>query len=178
MRPGAVPILLGVLLLAGARSAAAQGPSDEAGSVPGKSLYFGVAAEGLVSGSPGLAIGGIAAIEWERLLIVAEAAFGETFSKWDAFRLGGQAGAVLLSTANAPYLLAGVDHGIFVDVIGERRGRTDTALTGEAGYMFRRLNGGRQIWLGVRGIAPIGSHVYSSAAPQLPLVVLTARFLL
>jgi len=178
MRPGAVPILLGVLLLAGARSAAAHGSSDTASSVPRKFLYFGVAGEALVSGSPGLALDGIAAIEWKRLLIVAHVAFGETFNKWEVLRVGGQAGAVLLPTANAPYLLAGVEHGTLVDFIGERSGRIDTGVTGEGGYLFRQPDGGRQVWLGLRGIVPIASHLYSSPAPQLPVVVLTAMFLL
>jgi hypothetical protein len=177
MRPGALVAVLGVLF-AGRPTAAAQGPSDRAAEVPEKAFYFGAAGAGLVSGSPGLAVGGVIAIEWKRLVITAEVAVGETFSGWDMFTAGGQAGAVLLPTMDAPYLLAGVEQSFFADIINEKRGRNDFAFTAEGGYVLRGLSGGRQLWLGVRGIVPITSHVYSSPAPQLPLVVLTARFLL
>jgi len=178
MRPGAITGLVGVLSLAGVHSAAAQSSSDQVAAVPGKALYFGVAGEGLISRSPGLAVAGVMALEWKHLLITAELAVGETFSGWDMFYAGAQAGAVLLSRPDTPYFLAGIEYSRFVDFIGERDGRADRALTGEAGYVFRRPNGGRQVWLGIRGIVPIASHVYSDAAPQLPVAVLIVKLLL
>src|SRR5713101_5718089 len=152
MRPGAITGLVGVLSLAGVHSAAAQSSSDQ--------------------------VAGVMALEWKHLLITAELAVGETFSGWDMFNAGAQAGAVLLSRPDTPYFLAGIEYSRFVDFIGERDGRADLALTGEGGYVFRRPNGGRQVWLGIRGIVPIASHVYSDAAPQLPVAVLIVKFLL
>jgi hypothetical protein len=111
------------------------------------------------------------------VLVTGEASLGETFSGWDMFAAGAQAGAVLLPAEDTPYLLAGVEHRIFVDFINERRGRTDSSLTGEAGYLFRRPRGVRQVWLGVRGIVPLSSHVYSNSAPAIPVALLIAKLL-
>jgi hypothetical protein len=177
MRPALVAGLVGALFVAGARGASAQSSSDQARGVPGRLLYGGMAGEALISDSPGLAAGLVIALEWKHLLFAAEVSLGETFSGWDMFDAGAQAGAVLLPAADTPYLLAGVEHRIFVDIVNEKRGRTDSALTGETGYLFRRPTGVRQVWLGARGILPVTSHVYSSSAPTLAIVLLIVKVL-
>ena len=176
MRPGLAAALVSVVSLAGARDAAAQSFPDQSRPAPGKVLYVGVAAAGLISKSPGLAASVVLAIEWEHLLVTGEASLGETFSKWDEFDAGAQVGAVLLPAEDTPYVLAGIEHRTFADVIDEQRGRTDVSLTGEAGYLFRRT-GERQVWLGLRGILPMSSSVYSATSPHLPLAVLVLKFL-
>jgi hypothetical protein len=141
-------------------------------------FYLGISGAALVGGSSGLAGGGVVAVEWKRLLITAEVSAGETFSGWDAFMARGQAGVLLLGTASAPYVLAGVEQSTLVDIVNERRGRTDFAFTGEAGYLLQGMDGGRQLWIGVRGLVPITSHVYSNAVSQLPVAVLVVKYLL
>ena len=178
MRPRPIAGLVTVLLIAGARNAAAQNLADDGSAIPGKILYYGVAGGGFLSGSPGLAASGILALEWKRLIVSAEVGLGETFSGWDRFRAGGQAGAFLLPGVDAPYLLAGVEQGTFVDIVHEKRGRTDFALTLEGGYAFRWWNGGRQLWFGARGLIPIVQHVYNATAPAFPAVEFMAKLLL
>ena len=176
MRPGLAAALVSVVSVAGARDAAAQSLPDQARPVPGKVLFVGVAAAGLISKSPGLAASVVLAIEWDHLLVTGEASLGQTFSKWDEFDAGAQVGAVLLPAEDTPYVLAGIEHRVFADVINEQRGRTDVSLTGETGYLFRRENE-RQVWLGVRGIVPISSTIYSATSPHQPVAVLVVKFL-
>lgn len=177
MRPWTVFALATVLCAGGVRSAAAQSSPRRSESAPAKPFHFGVEGAGLISGSPGLAIGGVAAFEWNWLLLSADVALGETFSGWDAFLVGAHAGAALLPRADTPYLLAGFEHSIFVDFINEKRGRTDSELTGEVGYLFRRDEGVRQVWLAVRALVPVASHMYSSSAPELPVALLIVKLL-
>jgi len=178
MTPGSIGGLVGALFIAAAHGAAAQGPFFDPANGPGKAFHFGITGAALVAGSPGLAVGGVVALEWKRLLISAEVTAGETFSGWDAFMARGQAGVILTDAAIAPYVLAGVEHSTMDDVINERRGRIDFALTGEAGYLFQSVDGGRQLWLGIRCLVPITSHVYSNTSPQLPVAVLVVKYLL
>jgi hypothetical protein len=177
MRRGLKAALVSVVCLAGARDAAAQSFPNQARPVPGKVVYVGVAAAGLISKSPGLACSFVLALEWEHLLLTGEGSFGETFDKWDEFDAGAQAGALLFPASDTPYLLAGIEHRVFVDIVNEHRGRTDVSLTGEAGYLIRRESE-RQVWLGVRGIVPLSSSIYSASSPHLPFAVLVAKFLL
>jgi len=170
--------LVGALLIAAAHSAAAKDFSGEPENGLGKTFYFGITGAAVVAGSPGVALGGVVAVEWKRLLISAEATAGETFSGWGAFMARGQAGVILADRGDAPYVLAGVEHSTLNDFINERQGRSDFALTGEAGYLLRPSNGGRQWWVGVRGLVPITSHVYSTTVPQPPVAVLVLKLLL
>ena len=178
MRRRSVAGLVTLLFLASARNAAAQSTAEDGPAALGKTIYFGVAGGGSISGAPGVAATGILAIEWRRSVLSAEVGVGETFSGWDRFSAGAQAGVFLLPDANAPYLLAGVEQGTFVDIVNEKRGRTDFALTLEGGYALRQSNGGRQLWFGARGMIPIVSHVYTAAAPQFPVVQFMAKLLL
>lgn len=176
MRPGLLAALVGAASFAGARDAAAQGFPRPVPPVAEKVLYAGVGAAGMISKSPGIAGSVVLAIEWDRLLVTGEASLGQTFSRWDEFDASAQAGAVLFPADDTPYLLAGIEHRTYADVVNEQRGRTDVSLTGEAGWLFRR-EGERQLWLGLRGIFPISSTVYSATSPHLPFALLALRFL-
>ena len=178
MRPRPIAGLVTVLLIASARTSAAQSLADDGSAIPGKIVYFGVTGGAFISGSPGLAVSGLLTLEWKRAIVSAEVGFGETFSGWDRFRAGGQAGAFLLPDPDAPYFLAGVERGTFVDIVHEKRGRDDLSLTLEVGYAVRRLDGGRQRWFGARGLIQIVPHPYNAEAPALPAVELIAKFLL
>lgn len=176
MRPGLAAALVSAMVLAGAGEVRAQTFPRPVRPAPGKVLYAGVAAAGLISQSPGLAGSVVVAIEWDHLLATGEASLGQTFGRWDEFDAGAQAGAVLFPAEDTPYFLAGIEHRTFADVLNEQRGRTDISLTGEAGWLFRRESE-RQLWLGVRGIFPISSTIYSTSSPHLPFAVLVAKFL-
>jgi hypothetical protein len=181
MHPSALAVFLTAILLCGARPAGAQSAHERSGSVPEKTVYVGAGGQFLISQSPGLAVTVLLSVQWRQLVISGEAGFADIFSGWEGFHAAAQAGAVLLPSPWTPYLLAGIEDRIFLDIAHDgRRGSDEVALTAEAGYAFRHLGGGRQIWLGARGIFAITSHVYHDVAtgPQLPVAALVAKFFL
>ncbi|HYV64772.1 MAG TPA: hypothetical protein VE964_00930 [Myxococcales bacterium] len=131
----------------------------------------------MISQSPGVAGSVVLTLQWSHLLAAGEASLGQTFSKWNEFDAGAQAGAVLSPFEDTPYVLAGIEHRTFADVANEQRARTDISLTAEVGWLFRRDDDRHQVWLGARGIIPISSSVYSASSPHLPYAVLVGKFL-
>jgi hypothetical protein len=148
-------------------------------AVPGRLFYGGVVGQGLISHCPGGALSVAVELEPGQAVFGVEASIARLCNEWNALAWAAHAGAVLTSGIHAPYVLAGVQQSTILALAYDgRMGRDDFALTGEAGYAYRRPNGGWQLWLGLRGILPVASRVHATNAPDLPSAAMTVRLLM
>lgn len=181
MNLGRMAAVAGVVALGATkpvRSAGAQ-ETDPLAAVPGAGLYGGVLGQGLLSHCAGGAMSFAVEIETGQPVFGGELTVGRMCNGWNPFAWALHAGAVLTPGLHAPYVLAGIQQSAIV--VGARdlaRGREDFALTGEAGYAYRRPRRSWQLWPGLRGVLPVTSHVYATDAPDLPSAVLILRLLI
>lgn len=178
-----VAVALGALsMLLAAPGGVARGEvAEPAPSLPGGHVYGGLGLHGVGPTSPGLAVSLELALEIGRGLLAGEVLVGKDFRTGGnaVLLLGGSAGAVLLDSDDAPYLLVGLA------AMGRGHGEPERFLGAtvpslEGGWIFGRSRRFGQLWLGARLMVPFGHPTQSTDRPlaDLPFALLSARLLL
>ena len=174
-----------IALVAALLASAATGPDEVTVQLPpsaARGTVYGGAGPTLVAAkSAGIGLSYDLALEPGRALVVFDL-LGATGVHNYGTALGAvSAGAVLLETDPAPYVVGGIGYlarGIIgTDSSGPRR--EHVVLTAEVGYIFGRARRWGQMWGGIRALVPVATTSTQGAElPDLPWALLTFRFLL
>lgn len=183
---GGTILLLSLASMARAEGGIGSASPESAGEVnPGGHVYVGLGGSAIGALSPGVALSYELSVEVQRLLFNAEILGGNGVHAVGTAFLGGSFGTTLSGANDAPYVLGGIGYLArgaidLPDSPSTGPEREYVVLTLEGGYVLGRSRRFGQVWLGLRALAPIATTKKSGTgpAPDFPVALLTARFLL